>query len=87
MAKKEQKLKTNVSLENVVTTAIQVPGVKVNRELFLREQFQKESKELIESIVENGPVNAQVSQDVPQPILIGSPYNHLLTINILQHCP
>ena len=63
MAKKEQKLKTNVSLENVVTTAIQVPGVKVNRELFLREQFQKESKELIESIVENGPVNAQVSQD------------------------
>ena len=42
MAKKEQKLKTNVSLENVVTTAIQVPGVKVNRELFLREQFQKE---------------------------------------------
>ena len=64
MAKKEQKLKTNVSLENVVTTAIQVPGVKVNRELFLREQFQKESKELIESIVENGPVNAQVSQDI-----------------------
>lgn len=64
MAKKEQKLKTNISLENVVTTAIQVPGVKVNRELFLREQFQKESKELIESIVENGPVNAQVSQDI-----------------------
>lgn len=63
MAKKEQKPEMNVSLENVVATAIQVPGVKVNRELFLREQFQKESKELIESIVENGPVNAQVSQD------------------------
>ena len=63
MAKKEQKPEMNISLENVVATAIQVPGVKVNRELFLREQFQKESKELIESIVENGPVNAQVSQD------------------------
>lgn len=63
MAKKEQKMEANVSLENVVATAIQVPGVKVNRELFLREQFQKESKELIEAIVENGPVNAQVSQD------------------------
>lgn len=63
MAKKEQKPEVNISLENVVATAIQVPGVKVNRELFLREQFQKESKELIETIVENGPVNAQVSQD------------------------
>ena len=63
MAKKEEKMEANVSLENVVATAIQVPGVKVNRELFLREQFQKESKELIEAIVENGPVNAQVSQD------------------------
>lgn len=63
MTKKGQKQEMNVSLENVVATAIQVPGVKVNRELFLREQFQKESKELIESIVENGPVNAQVSQD------------------------
>ena len=63
MAKKEQKPEMNVSLENVVATAIQVPGVKVNRELFLRDQFQKESKELVEAIVENGPVNAQVSQD------------------------
>lgn len=63
MAKKEQKPEVNVSLENVVATAIQVPGVKVNRELFLREQFQKESKELIESIVENDPVNAQISRD------------------------
>ena len=63
MAKKEQKTEVNISLENVVATAIQVPGVKVNRELFLREQFQKESKELIEAIVENGPANAQVSQE------------------------
>ena len=62
MAKKEQQ-EMNLSLENVVATAIQVPGVKVNRELFLREQFQKESKEIIDAIVENGPVNAQVSQE------------------------
>ena len=63
MAKKEQKPEVNISLENVIATAIQVPGVKVNRELFLREQFQKESKELVEAIVENGPVNAQIRQD------------------------
>lgn len=41
-----------------------MPGVKVNRALFLREQFQKESKELIDPIVEVGPINAQISQDV-----------------------
>lgn len=63
MAKKEQKQELSVSLENVVATAIQVPGVKVNRELFLRERFQKEPKEVIEAIVKVGPVNAQVSQD------------------------
>lgn len=64
MAKKEQKQTPNVSLESVVTTAIQVPGVKVNRELFLREQFQKESKDVIEQIVEVGPINAQIDREV-----------------------
>ena len=63
MAKKEQKPEVNMSLENVIATAIQVPGVKVNRELFLREQFQKEPKELIEVVGEKGPVNAKISRD------------------------
>ena len=63
MSKTEQKTEVSVSLESVVSTAIQVPGVKVNRETFLREQFQKESEDLIEIIVEKGPVEAQISQD------------------------
>lgn len=50
------------ALVNVITTAIQIPGVKVNRELFLREQFQKESKETIEHIIEVGPVKAKIGR-------------------------
>lgn len=63
MATQAQKNESNVSLESVISTAIQIPGVKVNRELFLRERFQKESKELVDQIVELGPVDAQISQD------------------------
>lgn len=63
MAAQAQKNESNVSLESVISTAIQIPGVKVNRELFLRERFQKESKELVDQIVELGPVDAQINQD------------------------
>ena len=63
MATQAQKNESNVSLESVISTAIQIPGVKVNRELFLRERFQKEPKELVDQIVELGPVDAQISQD------------------------
>ena len=52
-----------ITLDSVISTAIQIPGVKVNREAFLREYFQKESQEVIDSIVEVGPVNAQINQD------------------------
>lgn len=55
MAENEQK---NVSLESVISTAIQVPGVKVNREMFLREQFKGLSKDRMEEIIDNGPVAA-----------------------------
>ena len=63
MATKNQQL-ANVTLENVIATAVQTPGVKVNRETFLREQFKKEGKGIVEQIVEVGPVNAQVDREV-----------------------
>lgn len=53
----------NITLEGVISTAIQIPGVKVHREAFLREQFQGESKEMIENIIENGPINAQCDRN------------------------
>lgn len=52
--KKEKK----VDLTSVVSSAIQIPGVKVIRETFLREQFKNLSKEEIDLIVEKGPIEA-----------------------------
>lgn len=45
-------------LTKVISGAIKLPGVKVVRETFLREQFKNLSKDEIELIVEKGPVNA-----------------------------
>lgn len=50
------------SLANVIATIIKLPGVKVNRELFLRQQFAKCSRENVERIVEVGPVEAGCDQ-------------------------
>ncbi len=47
-----------VSLESLISYAIQVPGVKVNRELFLRKQFEGESSEKMTEIIQRGPVLA-----------------------------
>lgn len=55
MAENEQK---SISLENVISTAIQVPGVKVNREIFLREQFKGLPRDRMEEIIDKGPVDA-----------------------------
>lgn len=53
----------NVSLEKVISTAIQVPGVKVSREGFLRQQFQNKSPEKIDEIIALGPVDAGLSKE------------------------
>lgn len=52
----------NTSLVEVIKTAIQIPGVKVDRELFLREQFKGKNPEIIERIISEGPVNAQCTR-------------------------
>lgn len=50
--------KKSIDLTSVISTAIQVPGVKVVREDFLREQFKDFDIEFIEEIVAKGPVEA-----------------------------
>lgn len=60
---KIEEVKNNVSLENVISTAIQIPGVKVNRDDFLREQFKSVQPEQMEIILENGPVEAGYSRE------------------------
>lgn len=48
-----------IALADVIGTAIQLPGVKVNREEFLRECFKKMDAERLGEVLENGPVSAQ----------------------------
>lgn len=55
--------KPNITLESVISTAIQLPGVKVSRESFLREQFSGEPEETVQSILEQGPVQAGWGRD------------------------
>lgn len=50
------------SLENVISTALQVPGVKVNRTGFLAEEFQNEPQDRLNQILQVGPVEAGCSQ-------------------------
>ncbi len=57
-----EKIKENVSLENIISSAIQIQGVKVDRDSFLRNQFKDEPYNLINTIVEKGPVEANYSR-------------------------
>lgn len=54
MSEKEK----STSLVEVISAAIKIPGVKVNRDIFLREAFKKASSEKMERILEVGPVAA-----------------------------
>lgn len=56
--KKTDMQSSSPSLTEVIKAAVQVPGVKVNREDFLRMQFKKEPIDHVARIVESGPVQA-----------------------------
>lgn len=51
------------ALENVITTAVQIPGVKVDRKEFLAKIFDSEDV-IIQDILEFGPIKANVSQEL-----------------------
>ena len=50
------------SLVGVISTAIQIPGVKVNRNAFLGEQFKDAHPETLEAVLNVGPVEAGCSR-------------------------
>ena len=54
--------KNSIDLTSVISTAIQIPGVKVNREGFLREQFKALSPNELNCIIEMGPIEAGYSR-------------------------
>lgn len=50
------------ALASVISTAVQIPGVKISRETFLMEQFKNESIEMQQKILAEGPVAANCSR-------------------------
>ena len=53
--------KNEVALETIISNAIKVPGVKVDRKKFLAEKFSNESD--VQNILEVGPIQANISQE------------------------
>ena len=51
-----------VALENIITSAVQIPGVKVSRDKFLAETFATEDV-IIQDVLDFGPVEAKVSKE------------------------
>ena len=58
----EQKLEKEVALENIITSAVQIPGVKVDRKKFLAETFANHDV-VLEDIFELGPIEAGISKE------------------------
>lgn len=58
----EKKLEKEVALENIITSAVQIPGVKVDRKKFLAETFANHDV-VLEDIFELGPIEAGISQE------------------------
>lgn len=51
-----------VALESIITSAIQIPGVKVDRKKFLAEMFATEDV-VIQDVLDLGPIAANIPQD------------------------
>jgi hypothetical protein len=52
-----------IEFNDVLVTALKVPGVKIDRDSFLRNQFKTKPQEFVKDILSEGPVAAGVSQD------------------------
>ena len=62
MKEKDNDLAKQMMLEEVITTAVQIPGVKVNRKQFLAEQFASKADNL-EEILDIGPIEAGIKRE------------------------
>lgn len=63
MDEKDNELVKQMMLEEVITKAVQVPGVKVNRKQFLAELFASKADNL-EEIIEKGPIEAGIKKRI-----------------------
>ena len=55
--------KKGITLADIITTALQVPGVKVDRTTFLKETFKTKPIAVLEQIVQDGPIEASCSRE------------------------
>ena len=62
MEERDNDLAKQMILEEVITTAVQIPGVKVNRKQFLAEQFACKVNNL-EEILDKGPIEAGIKRE------------------------
>ena len=62
MEKKDNDLAKQMMLEEVITKAVQIPGVKVNRKQFLAEQFASKTDNL-EVVLDKGPIEAGIKRE------------------------
>ena len=62
MEEKDNELAKQMMLEEVITNAVQIPGVKVNRKQFLAEQFASKAEKL-EEILDKGPIAAGIKRE------------------------
>lgn len=58
-----EQLNTDNVIVQVIELAVQIPGVKVNRDSFLMSVFQKKNQELKENILALGPIEAGIDRD------------------------
>ena len=61
-AQKTGATEENNSIVKIIETAIKIPGIRVNRNEFLREQFKKKTPEQIEEIVASNPIEANCTR-------------------------
>lgn len=55
---------TALSLPDVIGAAIQIPGVRVNRDSFLCEAFKEVDRDTLQNILEKGPVDSGVARTI-----------------------
>ena len=60
--KTNKEIESDIILEEIITKAIQIPGVKVDRNKFLAESFSSKV-DLLENIINNGPVEAGITKE------------------------
>ena len=58
----ETKIEKEVALENIITNAVKIPGVKVDRKKFLAETFAN-SDVIIQDVLDFGPIQAGIQQE------------------------